>query len=143
MKTSTSLASRLSDMNIPYVSSAVAIWRPRAVRENWPGIAVATVIALSASFISMNYGGPQLLYALFFGLAFHFLSNDPICQPGIEFCSKILLRTGVALLGIRITLTQITSVGVAPLAIVIGALLATVGFGFLLAKWLKRPIAEG
>ncbi|MFD2271286.1 putative sulfate exporter family transporter [Undibacterium arcticum] len=79
----------------------------------------------------------------FFGLAFHFLSQDPTCQPGIEFCSKVLLRTGVALLGVRITLAQIVSVGIAPLAIVIGALLATIGFGYLLSKWLKRPIAEG
>lgn len=143
MKTQTSIASRVSDMKIPYFSSAVAIWRPRTVRQNWPGISVAIAIALSASFISMNYGGPQLLYALFFGLAFHFLSKDATCQPGIEFCSKILLRTGVALLGVRITMAQIVSVGVAPLAIVIGALVATVGFGYLLSKWLKRPIAEG
>lgn len=42
---------------------------------------------------------PQLLYASFLGLAFHFLSKDATCQPGIKFCSKILLRTGVALLG--------------------------------------------
>jgi uncharacterized integral membrane protein (TIGR00698 family) len=130
-------------MNIPYLSSAVAIWRPSAVRRNWPGVAVAIVIALSATFISSNYGGPQLLYALFFGLAFHFLAADKTCQPGIEFCSKTLLRTGVALLGARITLTQIASVGVTPLVIVIGALLATLGFGYLLAKWLKRPAEEG
>jgi hypothetical protein len=93
-------------MNIPYLSSAVAIWRPSAVRRNWPGVAVAIVIALSATFISSNYGGPQLLYALFFGLAFQFLAADKTWQPGIEFCSKILLRAGVALLGARITLTQ-------------------------------------
>jgi uncharacterized integral membrane protein (TIGR00698 family) len=100
-------------------------------------------IALSATFISTSYGGPQLLYALFFGLAFHFLSKDVTCQPGIEFSSRILLRTGVALLGARITFEQIASVGIAPLAIVIGSLFATLGFGYLLAKWLGRPITEG
>ncbi|MEO6351916.1 MAG: YeiH family protein, partial [Burkholderiaceae bacterium] len=136
-------ASRVSDMNVPYLSSAIAIWRPRSIQQNWPGVAVAIAIALSASFISMNYGGPQLLYALFFGLAFHFLSKDSTCQPGIEFCSKVLLRAGVALLGVRITLEQIVSVGIAPLVIVISALMTTIGFGYLLSKWLKRPIAEG
>lgn len=130
-------------MDIPYLSSAVAIWRPSSIRRNWPGVAIAIVIGLSATFISGNYGGPQLLYALFFGMAFHFLSTDPTCQPGIEFCSKILLRTGVGLLGARITFAQIVSVGVAPLAIVISALLSTLGFGYLLAKWLKRPVTEG
>lgn len=130
-------------MNIPYLSAAVAAWGPNAVRRNWPGIAIATVIALSASFISTSYGGPQLLYALFFGLAFHFLSEDRVCQPGIDFCSKVLLRTGVALLGARITFEQIASVGVAPLVIVIGALAATLAFGYLLSRWLKRPVTEG
>lgn len=130
-------------MNIPYLSSAVAMWRPSAVRKNWPGVAVAIVIALSATFISSNYGGPQLLYALFFGLAFHFLSTDKTCQPGIEFSSKVLLRAGVALLGVRITVEQIASVGLTPLVIVIGALLATIGFGYVLARWLKRPVEEG
>lgn len=129
-------------MNIPYLSSAVAMWRPSAVRKNWPGVAVAIVIALSATFISSNYGGPQLLYALFFGLAFHFLSTDKTCQPGIEFSSKVLLRAGVALLGVRITVEQIASVGLTPLVIVIGALLATIGFGCVLARWLKRPVEE-
>lgn len=143
MKTNSSAITRVVDKNIPYLSSAVAIWRPRAVLRSWPGVAIALVIALSATFISSNYGGPQLLYALFFGLAFHFLASDPTCKPGIEFCSKVLLRTGVALLGARITFNQIASVGVTPLLIVVGGLVATLGFGYLLAKWLKRPITEG
>ena len=143
MKTNSSAITRVVDKNIPYLSAAVAIWRPRAVVRSWPGVAIALVIALSATFISSNYGGPQLLYALFFGLAFHFLASDPTCKPGIEFCSKVLLRTGVALLGARITFNQIASVGVTPLLIVVGGLVATLGFGYLLAKWLKRPITEG
>jgi uncharacterized integral membrane protein (TIGR00698 family) len=130
-------------MNIPYLTSAASIWHPHAVRRNWPGVAVAIVIAISATFISANYGGPQLLYALFFGLAFHFLSQEPKCRPGIDFCSKILLRTGVALLGVRITFGQIASVGVEPLVIVVCGLIITLGFGYVLAKWLKRPITEG
>lgn len=130
-------------MSIPYLSSAVSMWRPSAVRKNWPGVAVAIVIALSATYISSNYGGPQLLYALFFGLAFHFLSTDKTCQPGIEFSSKTLLRAGVALLGARITVEQIVSVGATPLIIVIGSLLATLGFGYFLSRWLKRPVEEG
>ncbi len=104
---------------------------------------MATTIALSATFISNSYGGPQLLYALFFGLAFHFLAKDPTAQPGIEFCSKVLLRTGVALLGVRITFGQIASIGIAPLATVICALITTLCFGYLLARWLKRPVTEG
>src|SRR6476659_3755409 len=65
------------------VAELFAPWTPAALRRNWPGLAISAVIALAASFVSLNYGGPQLLYALFFGLAFHFLSHDPKCRPGI------------------------------------------------------------
>lgn len=118
-------------------------WRPATLRKNWPGISISVVIALAASFVAATYGGPQLLYALFFGLAFHFLSQDATCRPGIDFCSKTLLRTGVALLGARITFTQITSLGAAPIAIVLCAVTVTILFGLVLAKWLKRPLTEG
>jgi uncharacterized integral membrane protein (TIGR00698 family) len=123
--------------------NVVSAWYPAALRANWPGIAIAVVIALAASFVSTTYGGPQLLYALFFGLAFHFLSQAPTCKPGIEFCSRTLLRTGVALLGARITFAQLVSLGVAPIVIVICALVATILFGLALAKWLGRPTTEG
>src|SRR4051812_42648981 len=118
--------------------STATVWQPLTLWKNWPGIALASVIALAATFLSSTYGGPQLMYALFFGLAFHFLSQDPTCKPGIEFCSKTVLRLGVALLGARITFAQILSLGIAPIAIAISALLATICFGWLLAKLLKR-----
>jgi uncharacterized integral membrane protein (TIGR00698 family) len=120
-----------------------SVWRPAALRKNWPGMAIAIVIALAASFVSATYGGPQLLYALFFGLAFHFLSQDATCRPGIEFSSKTLLRTGVALLGARITFAQIESLGIGPIAIVLCAVAATILFGWALAKWMGRPATEG
>ncbi|GAC1321454.1 MAG: YeiH family protein [Collimonas sp.] len=114
-----------------------------SLRRGWPGVAIAIVIALAATYISVSYGGPQLLYALFFGLAFHFLSQDPVCQPGIEFCTKTVLRTGVALLGAKITFAQIVSLGVEPILIVVSGLLTTMLFGWGLSKWLGRPAAEG
>lgn len=106
-------------------------------------MAIAIVIALAATFVADSYGGPQLLYALFFGLAFHFLAHDPVCQPGIEFCSRTILRTGVALLGARITLAQIVSLGAAPILMVLCAVAATMLFGLLLARRLGRPHTEG
>lgn len=121
----------------------VAPWQPSALRRSWPGAAIAIVIALAAAYISTSYGGPTLLYALFFGIAFHFLSEDPACKPGIEFCSKTLLRTGVALLGAKITFAQIASLGVAPLLIVIGGLLSTILFACWLSGRLGRPVTEG
>ena len=62
-----------------------------------PGTLVCVVIALAATFLSEHYGGPQLLYALLIGLAFHFLCRNPRVRPGVDFCGRSLLRIGVAL----------------------------------------------
>lgn len=124
-------------------ASFFSAWHPAAIKRNWTGIAISVVIALAATFVSTAYGGPQLLYALFFGLAFHFLSQDPLCQPGINFCSQTLLRTGVALLGARVTLEQITSLGAVPLAIVLIAVVSTVLMGCVVAKVFGRSRVEG
>jgi uncharacterized integral membrane protein (TIGR00698 family) len=118
-------------------------WSPSALIRNWPGIAISGVIALAATYISSSYGGPQLLFALFFGLAFHFLSQNEHCRPGIEFCSKILLRTGVALLGARITIPQIVSLGWTTVGLVLIAVVSTILFGWGLARFLRRPVVEG
>jgi uncharacterized integral membrane protein (TIGR00698 family) len=125
------------------LSKGSGLWHLATVRKIWPGIAIAVVIALAASFVSVTYGGPVLLYALFFGLAFHFLIEDPTCRPGVEFCSKTLLRTGVALLGAKITFAQIASIGVVPIALVISGLITTIVFGWALARRLGRPTTEG
>ncbi|MBP6407055.1 MAG: putative sulfate exporter family transporter [Ramlibacter sp.] len=117
--------------------------RTQALNRYWPGFAVTIVIALAASFVASAWGGPQLLYALLFGLGFHFLAHEPQCVPGVQFCSSTLLRIGVALLGARITLGQVAALGVAPLVLVLCAMVATIGLGWLLSRWLRRPVAEG
>lgn len=124
-------------------ASLMSAWHPTSLRRSWPGLSIAIVIALAATYVSTSYGGPQLLYALFFGLAFHFLSLDPTCRPGIEFCSKTVLRTGVGLLGAKITFAQIVSLGVAPILTVMCALVTTMLVGWGLARCLGRPASEG
>lgn len=114
--------------------------RPRAIA---PGLLLCGVVALSATFVAEHYGGPQLLYALLIGLAFHFLSRDPKIRPGLDFCSKTLLRAGVALLGLRITFAQVTALGWGVGAMTALGVATTIGVGLLLARWLKRPVEEG
>lgn len=108
-----------------------------------PGVMVCVVIALSAAFLSEHYGGPRLLYALLIGLAFHFLSELPRVSAGIEFCSRTLLRAGVALLGVRITVDQVTQLGWRTALLVVAAVALTLLFGIALARLLGRAPAEG
>lgn len=109
----------------------------------WPGFGVAALIAVTATFVSERYGGPQFLFALLFGIAFNFLAIDPRTRPGIEFTARTVLRFGVGLLGARITVEQISALGVAPVLLVMGAVLATILFGTAVARAMKLPPAEG
>ena len=108
-----------------------------------PGTLLAGVVAMAATLVSTLHGGPQLLYALFFGVAFHYLSSDPKARPGIEFCSRNVLRLGVGLLGARITATQIAGLGWSTAGIVIAAVITTLLVGYFLGKRLGLNRAQG
>ena len=117
-------------------------WRDTA-RRQWPGLCLCAVVALAATFVSEHYGGPQLLYALLIGLALNFLATDTRIRPGLDLCSRTLLRAGVALLGLRITAHQVVALGWQTALLAVVALVSTVAVGLWLAKWLRRPDDEG
>lgn len=108
-----------------------------------PGSLLAGVVAMAATLVSTLHGGPQLLYALFFGVAFHYLSADAKTKPGIEFCSRNVLRLGVGLLGARITASQIAGLGWSTAVIVILAVITTMYCGSLLGRRLGMTRAQG
>ena len=87
---------------------------------------LALAVAAAARFVSDHYGAPAMLFALLFGIAFNFLSTDERCAPGIEFASKTMLRAGVALLGFRLSLSEIASLGAGTLVVVAGLLVSTI-----------------
>jgi uncharacterized integral membrane protein (TIGR00698 family) len=117
-------------------------WRTQ-LALHFPGVLVCVVIALAATFVSEHYGGPQLLYALLIGLAFHFLNADPRVARGINFCGRTVLRVGVALLGARITFAQVAELGLQTALLMVLAVLLTIGLGLLLARWLGCARDEG
>lgn len=103
-------------------------------RRALPGVLVAGLIAMAATFLSEHYGGPVMLFALLLGMAFHFLSQEGRCVAGIDFAAKRVLRVGVALLGARITADQILALGVVPVVAVVAGVTLTIGFGLLAAR---------
>ena len=100
----------------------------------YPGLLVALTIALASTFLASHYNTPVMLFGLLFGMAFHFLHEDGRCVAGIEFSSRTVLRLGVALLGVRITASQIVSLGVVPVATVVVSVGSTILIGALLAR---------
>jgi len=116
---------------------------PRQLRRLSPGLVVALIVALAATFVSEHYGGPKFLYALLMGMALHFLSEDARCGPGIEFAARQLVRLGVALLGARIAFGDVQALGGAGVAWLAAAVALTIGFGVALARALGLPARFG
>jgi uncharacterized integral membrane protein (TIGR00698 family) len=134
-----------------------AAWPARG-RVLFPGVLASVVVAAAATFLSQHYGAPVMLFALLLGLAMNFLSQTPAaapgaaptgtepsssvgaaaapapCSPGIEFTARQVLRIGVALLGLRVTLAQIAELGIAPVGIVVVSMALTIGLSMLAAR---------
>ncbi|MDH5737456.1 MAG: putative sulfate exporter family transporter, partial [Gammaproteobacteria bacterium] len=62
------------------------------------------------------------------------LGDEARCSPGIGFCAKAVLRTGVALLGLRMTATHFGDLGWWPVVLVCCAVVLTILFGVLLSR---------
>ena len=111
--------------------------------KNWaalngvaPGFVASVVIAGAAGLVASHTGGPIMLFALLIGLAMNFLGDVDRCNPGIAFTSKFVLRLGVALLGLKITMAEVTSLGWSPLLLVVAAVALTIGASTLAARWM-------
>ena len=99
-----------------------------------PGLLLSAVIALAVRFISDRLGGPAMLYALLIGMAFNFLADDERFAAGIRFASRNILRFGVALLGMRITVGDVVDLGWPVTALVAAGVAATIMFGWLIGR---------
>lgn len=103
---------------------------------NYPGVLISAIGGICAEAISQHYGAPPMLIALLIGLAIHFVYDLDTARPGINWTARSVLRFGVALLGLKIAVADIISIGVAPLLLVIGAMVVTMIVGALGARML-------
>ncbi|MBM7060449.1 putative sulfate exporter family transporter [Pseudomonas sp. UL073] len=116
------------------MSSIALVSIQSRARELAPGIAVSLIVAAAATFLSEHYGAPVMLFALLLGMALNFLSGEGQCKAGIEFTARSVLRIGVALLGMRITLEQIAGLGWKPVALVVTLVVVTILVSVVAAK---------
>ncbi|WP_455854701.1 YeiH family protein [Ensifer canadensis] len=113
-------------------------WLPSALSTYGPGLLVTAAVAMAAQFLSDHYGAPAMLMALLLGIAFHFLSEEGRCVAGIELSAKKILRIGVALLGMRISVDLLIGLGSGTILLLVAAIAATILFGLAAAKILGR-----
>ena len=112
-------------------------------RQLLPGVIASVVVATAASSLADHYRAPVMLFALLLGMAMNFLSTQDRCLPGIEFAARAVLRVGVALLGMRITLGQITQLGWQPVALVMSTVAITIVVSMLAARALGFNVLFG
>jgi uncharacterized integral membrane protein (TIGR00698 family) len=99
-----------------------------------PGLLLSATIALAVRFVSDQLGGPAMLYALLFGMAFNFLTEDERFAAGIYLASRNILRIGVALLGLRITTGEVLELGWPVVVLIVAGVVATILIGGLIGR---------
>jgi len=69
-------------------------------------------------------------------MSLHFLAADTRVAPGLHFCSRTVLRFGVALLGARITIEHAAVLGWVTLGFIMLVVFLTIAAGMILARWM-------
>jgi len=91
-----------------------------------PGMALATLIAIESTLLSSSFHLSAMVFALAIGMGFNWLSAEQAFKPGIELTSRAVLRTGVALLGLRITLGEVSGLGWSAIGMAAGGIVLTI-----------------
>ena len=102
-----------------------------------PGLAFCTVLAVAATFLSERFRLSAMVFGLLLGMAFNFVAADARWRPGIEMSSRIVLRTAVALLGLRIALVDVLALGWAAIALAVAGIVVTMALGLAVARALR------
>ncbi|MEE2859450.1 MAG: putative sulfate exporter family transporter [Pseudomonadota bacterium] len=108
-----------------------------------PGLTLAVTVAMAAQFLSGHYGVPVMLMAILLGMPLHFLAEDDRAGPGIEFAARGLLRIGVALLGLRVSLDMVARIGWPFVALIALSIATVILLSVALARQLGRDRAFG
>jgi uncharacterized integral membrane protein (TIGR00698 family) len=115
----------------------------RRVSDYVPGLVVVAVAAVAATWLHEHYGLPAILGGLLVGLALNFISASPKVHLGLDVCSTSFLRWGIILLGTQVTLLQISSLGVASFAALLGIMTLVIMAGLASAKLTKQSAYIG
>jgi uncharacterized integral membrane protein (TIGR00698 family) len=119
------MTTRLNDLVVKFTTT---------LGQLLPGVAASIAVAGAAAALSTHYNAPVMLFALLLGMAMHFLVGKNAFKPGVEFVACHVLRVGVALLGLRITMGQITELGWQPLALVGITVVVTICLSMAIAR---------
>jgi uncharacterized integral membrane protein (TIGR00698 family) len=134
------------------VADQLVIPLGKLLRSVIPGLAFAVLLAFVAksASIASDSAVSAVLCAIVLGVLWrNVIGVGAWAEPGLEFASQTLLRIGIALIGLRLTLMVLADASIMAVPIVIAcvtvALLATLGLGRMLgvAPGMRHLLAAG
>ncbi|WP_258069644.1 YeiH family protein [Rathayibacter sp. RFBD1] len=118
------------------------------IRRLGPGVAACAVSAVIAALLHATVPAvPMLTAAVALGILVAQLpAARPLLSgalaPGLRFSSRSLMRTGIVLLGLKLSLIDIAALGWGAILVVVGIVLATFGLTWALGRALRLPGQE-
>lgn len=111
------------------------------LRDRLPGVgAVLVVAAVATALAALSTSLSPLVVGILLGVVVANVVTIPeSLRPGITFCARSVLRVGIVLLGLRLSLGDLADVGAGGLAVVAGVVTVTF-FGTI---WLARRMGIG
>jgi len=104
------------------------------LKKRLAGSALSILIGTAILILARNYGAPVMLVAIISGLVLHKLYSVQSLKAGLDWCAKGLLYIGVALMGLRIDVSDLSQAGFISPALILLTLLITLYGGFLIAR---------
>src|SRR5665213_3109105 len=120
---------------------------PAQLTDLAPGVilsaSVAVVAYLAAPYVGRYVPIPAMVLALVIGIALNPIAGGALVRPGMAFCVRTVLRWAVALLGLRVALSDIEALGLSTGVMIVIAMMVTLLSGFLFARLSGRSAGFG
>jgi uncharacterized integral membrane protein (TIGR00698 family) len=113
------------------------------LKRHAPGLMACGAIAALSFWCEEHLGGPAALYAMAYSMIAMPLLSGRIPGDGIAFASRPVLRTGVALLGLKISIANIIAIGPVAAGLVMAAMAAVMFASQAIARRLGLSSAFG
>jgi len=104
------------------------------IQAGTPGGVLCLLLGASAIALSHIIAVPVMLLAIILGVILHVLYGVHAFKTGIDWSARGLLYAGVALMGLRIDVTDLSQAGVLSPLIILITLVVTLYGGFLIAR---------
>jgi uncharacterized integral membrane protein (TIGR00698 family) len=134
-------------MKLPFGAAVGSLARDPSQVLHWlqtmaPGLAAAAGVAAVARLTAqwLPFGLSEILIAIWLGLVIATMGWLPAStRPGLQLAQQRILRLGIILLGARLSLWDVASIGVGALGLVIACMAAVLAFVLVVGHLARLP----